>query len=60
MIKGWQEGVQLMVEGETRRLWIPANLAYGESPPGGAPGGQLCFDVKLISIEQGGFKMPWQ
>eukprot|EP00793_Prasinoderma_coloniale_P000712 PRCOL_00003862-RA len=60
VIKGWQEGVQLMVEGETRRLWIPANLAYGESPPGGAPGGQLCFDVKLISIEQGGFKMPWQ
>jgi FKBP-type peptidyl-prolyl cis-trans isomerase len=58
VIKGWQEGVQLMVEGETRRLWIPANLAYGDSPPGGAPGGQLCFDVKLIAIEKGGFKLP--
>ncbi len=29
VIQGWTEGVQLMVEGETRRLWIPEKLAYG-------------------------------
>lgn len=48
VIKGWTEGLQLMVEGEKRRFWIPAELAYGENPAGGRPGGMLCFDVELI------------
>lgn len=52
VIKGWTEGVQLMVEGEKRRFWIPANLAYGENPGGGRPGGMLVFDVELLSIKQ--------
>lgn len=50
VIAGWTEGVQLMVEGETRRFWIPAKLAYGENPQGGAPAGTLVFDVELIRI----------
>ena len=50
VIRGWTEGVQLMVEGEKRRFWIPANLAYGENPGGGRPGGLLVFDVELIDI----------
>lgn len=50
VIPGWTEGVQLMVEGETRRFWIPAKLAYGENPQGGAPSGMLVFDVELIKI----------
>ena len=50
VIKGWTEGVQLMVEGEKRRFWIPAGLAYGENPGGGRPGGLLVFDVELIKI----------
>jgi FKBP-type peptidyl-prolyl cis-trans isomerase len=50
VIAGWTEGVQLMVEGETRRFWIPGKLAYGEKPQGGAPGGTLVFDVQLIKI----------
>lgn len=50
VIKGWTEGVQLMVEGEKRRFWIPADLAYGENPGGGAPGGTLVFDVELLEI----------
>ena len=50
VIKGWTEGVQLMVVGEKRRFWIPANLAYGENPPGGAPAGMLVFDVELLEI----------
>ena len=49
VITGWTEGVQLMVEGETRRLWIPERLAYGGQR--GAPQGMLVFDVELIKIE---------
>jgi peptidylprolyl isomerase len=50
VIAGWSEGVQLMVEGETRRLWIPAKLAYEGKP--GRPQGMLVFDVELIKIEK--------
>ena len=53
VIKGWTEGVQLMVEGEKRRFWIPAGLAYGENPGGGRPGGLLVFDIELLSIKKG-------
>ena len=52
VIKGWTEGLQLMVEGEKRRFWIPAGLAYGENPGGGRPGGLLVFDVELLAIKQ--------
>lgn len=52
VIKGWTEGVQLMVEGEKRRFWIPAELAYGENPGGGRPGGMLVFDIELLSIKK--------
>ena len=53
VIKGWTEGMQLMVEGEKRRFWIPANLAYGDTPrrPGG-PFGTLVFDVELLGIKK--------
>jgi peptidylprolyl isomerase len=50
VIKGWTEGVQLMKVGEKVRFWIPAELAYGEHPAGGRPGGLLVFDIDLISI----------
>lgn len=50
VIKGWTEGLQLMVAGERRRLWIPAALAYGETPRMGAPSGNLTFDVELLEI----------
>ena len=49
VISGWTEGVQLMVEGEKRRFWIPESLAYRGQP--GAPAGMLVFDVELIKIE---------
>jgi peptidylprolyl isomerase len=49
VIPGWTEGLQLMVEGEKRRLWIPEELAYKGQP--GKPQGMLVFDVELISIE---------
>ena len=47
VIKGWTEGVQLMVVGEKTRFWIPEKLAY--KGQGGAPKGMLVFDVELIS-----------
>jgi FKBP-type peptidyl-prolyl cis-trans isomerase len=50
VIAGWTEGLQLMVEGEKRRFWIPAKMAYGENPPSGYPAGTLVFDVELIKI----------
>ena len=51
VIKGWTEGVQLMVAGEKRRFWIPAELAYGKTPSRpGAPSGDLTFDVELLEI----------
>jgi peptidylprolyl isomerase len=48
VIPGWTEGVQLMVEGEKRRFWIPEELAYKGQP--GAPAGMLVFDVELLEI----------
>jgi peptidylprolyl isomerase len=51
VIKGWTEGVQLMVVGEQRRFWIPQELAYQGQP--GAPAGMLVFDVELLSFKEG-------
>ena len=51
VIKGWTEGVQLMREGEVRRFWIPAELAYGDTPRGNRPVGMLVFDVELLSVD---------
>jgi peptidylprolyl isomerase len=48
VINGWREGLVMMKEGETRRLWIPGALAYAGSPS--RPQGMLVFDVELISI----------
>jgi FKBP-type peptidyl-prolyl cis-trans isomerase len=50
VIKGWTEGLQLMTVGEKARFWIPADLAYGETPAGGRPAGMLVFDVELLGI----------
>ena len=48
VIAGWGEGVQLMVEGEKRRFWIPAKLAYANDKT--RPQGMLVFDVELVDI----------
>jgi peptidylprolyl isomerase len=47
VIEGWTEGVQLMVDGEKTRFWIPQRLAYQGKP--GGPAGMLVFDIELIS-----------
>jgi len=52
VIKGWTEGLQLMVESEKTRLFIPAKLGYGNSAAGKIPpGALLIFDVELLAIE---------
>jgi peptidylprolyl isomerase len=56
VIPGWTEGLQLLVEGDTARLWIPEELAYKGRP--GAPQGMLVFDVNLIKIEQPASSAP--
>ena len=48
VIPGWSQGLQLMVEGEKRRFWIPESLAYQGQP--GQPAGMLVFDVELLRI----------
>ena len=48
VIPGWTEGVQLMVEGEKTRFWIPEALAYkGQGPIYG----DLVFDIELVKIK---------
>jgi FKBP-type peptidyl-prolyl cis-trans isomerase len=53
VIKGWDQGVVGMKVGESRRLIIPADLAYGDSGAGGVipPGATLVFDIDLVAVE---------
>jgi peptidylprolyl isomerase len=48
VIKGWGEGVQMMVTGEKRRFWIPQEIAYNGMA--GRPAGMLVFDIELVDI----------
>jgi FKBP-type peptidyl-prolyl cis-trans isomerase len=55
VIPGWSQGIPGMKVGGTRRLFIPASLSYGGSPPpnSGIPANaDLVFDVTLHKIGQ--------
>jgi peptidylprolyl isomerase len=53
VIKGWTEGLQLMVVGEKVRFFVPAGLGYGNRWTGSIPpGATLIFDVELLAISE--------
>jgi hypothetical protein len=52
VIKGWTEALQLMPVGSKWQLFVPSDLAYGDSGrPGIEPSSTLIFEVELLSIE---------
>ena len=54
VIQGWTKGVPGMKVGGTRRLLIPAAMAYGDRPPYGSgipANADLVFDIELVAIE---------
>ncbi len=54
VIKGWTEALQLMNVGSKYKLYIPADLAYGDNGAGAdiGPGETLVFEVELLKIEK--------
>lgn len=52
IIPGWTEGLQLMKEGGKAKLFIPADLAYGELGAGDLikPNSTLVFDIELVEV----------
>jgi peptidylprolyl isomerase len=53
VIDGWTQGVPGMKVGGTRRLIIPADLAYGQRRASAmiAPNSDLVFDIELVAIK---------
>ena len=53
VIKGWDEGIGLMLAGARGRLIIPPHLGYGERGAGNLipPDATILFDVWLVGID---------
>jgi FKBP-type peptidyl-prolyl cis-trans isomerase FkpA len=52
VIAGWREGLQLFGKGGKGTLFIPSQLAYGNTAMSGIPANSvLIFDIHLINVE---------
>ncbi|GAB3826654.1 hypothetical protein GCM10028895_37930 [Pontibacter rugosus] len=52
VIRGWDEGLQLMKEGEKGRLFVPAYLAYeGQNRGTIPPYSVLVFEMHIVDIK---------
>jgi FKBP-type peptidyl-prolyl cis-trans isomerase FklB len=53
VIKGWQEALQLMKEGDKWRVFIPSDLAYKDAgaPPKIGPNEVLIFEIELLHVK---------
>jgi FKBP-type peptidyl-prolyl cis-trans isomerase FkpA len=54
VIAGWEQGLQGMKAGESRKLTIPPDLGYGARGAGGLipPNATLVFEVDLLEIKR--------
>lgn len=54
VIKGWDQGILGMCEGEQRKLTVPSELGYGAAGAGGGlipPNADLYFETEMMKIE---------
>jgi FKBP-type peptidyl-prolyl cis-trans isomerase len=60
VIKGWNLAVSTMQVGGRRKIWLPADLAYGAggNPPLIPPNAPLIFDIELLSISGDAYQAP--
>ena len=56
VVPGWQEALPLMKAGSKWRVWLPAELGYGDagSPPAIEPNEVLVFEIELVAIRPRG------
>ena len=53
VIKGWREAMQIMAEGDLWIIYVPSELAYGDSMRGRfiTPGAVLIFELEMVAVK---------